>query len=149
MTTILKPVPAVGSVCFKGNQVILVRRGHPPGAGEWSIPGGRIEFGEPAETASLRELREETGVNAELLTLIEIVEHIPETPYRADPDNHFVIIEYLTRWISGDPVAGDDARDARFVPLSELDKFGLSEEARRVILKGYDLMQAIELKGMQ
>lgn len=149
MINALKPIPAVGSVCFRDNQVILVRRRNPPRAGEWSIPGGRIEFGEPAHDAAIRELQEETGVVAKALTLIEVIEHISGNEDGAQPQHHFVILDFLVEWLSGDPVANDDALEARFVELSELDQFGLSGEARRVILKGYDLMQDILAEGMQ
>ena len=59
------PIPAVGVVCFRGDDVLLIKRGAPPRAGEWSLPGGRIEFGERAADAALRELREETGWQAQ------------------------------------------------------------------------------------
>ncbi|MEM7492919.1 MAG: NUDIX hydrolase [Pseudomonadota bacterium] len=149
MINVLGPIPAVGSVCFRDNQVILVRRRNPPRAGEWSIPGGRIEFGEPAHAAAIRELQEETGVVAKTLTLIEIIEHISGNDVDTEPEYHFVILDFLLEWVSGDPVADDDALEARFVDLSDLDVFGLSDEARRVILKGYDLMQDILAEGMQ
>ena len=65
------PTPAVGVVCLKGDEVLLIRRGTPPRQGEWSLPGGRIEPGERLADAALRELREETDVEAELIGLIE------------------------------------------------------------------------------
>ena len=67
------PVPAVGVVCLRGDEVLLIRRGQPPRVGEWSLPGGRLEWGETTADAALRELREETGVEAELAGLIDVV----------------------------------------------------------------------------
>ncbi|MEM1086146.1 MAG: NUDIX hydrolase [Pseudomonadota bacterium] len=141
MTKPVHPVPAVGCVCFRGNEVLLVRRGQAPREGEWSIPGGRIEFGETAKTAVMRELTEETGVQADLIALIDVVDAIFEAEPVTDTAIHYVLIDYLARWISGDPIAADDVTDARFVKLSQLEQFGVWDETRRIILKGYSLLQ--------
>lgn len=122
------PVPAVGVVCLRGDCVLLIRRGTPPRAGEWSLPGGRIEPGERAMDAALRELREETGVEAEITGLIDVVDGLfPEA------GRHYLLIDYAARWVSGEPVAGDDALEARFVALDEVDGLIDWSETRRVI----------------
>ena len=122
------PVPAVGVVCIREGEVLLIRRGKPPRAGEWSLPGGRIEPGERAVDAALRELREETGVEAEILGLVDVVDGIfPEAGM------HYVLIDYAARWLSGKPVAGDDAAEARFVPIAEIDALIDWSETRRII----------------
>ena len=122
------PVPAAGVVCLRGDTVLLVRRGRPPRMGEWSLPGGRIEPGERAIDAALRELREETGVEAEITGLIDVVDGLfPES------GRHYVLIDYAARWLSGEPVAGDDAAEARFVPLDDIDALVAWSETRRVI----------------
>jgi 8-oxo-dGTP diphosphatase len=119
-----RPVPCVGVVCLRGPEVLLIKRGKPPREGQWSIPGGRMEWGETVRDAALRELREETGVEAELLGLIEVLDHISE-------HGHAVLIDFAARWTSGDVVAGDDAADARFFPLEEAcAKVGWSETER-------------------
>ena len=123
-----RPVPAVGVVCLRGDEVLLIRRGRPPRVGEWSLPGGRIEWGERAEDAALRELREETGVEGRLTGLIAVVDGI----FPAD-GRHYLLVDYAAEWVSGDPVAGDDAADAAFVPLSALDAYVAWSETRRVI----------------
>jgi len=128
------PIPAVGVVCIRGQDVLLIRRGKPPRAGEWSLPGGRIEPGERAVDAAVRELREETGVEAELLGLIDVVDGIfPEAGM------HYVLIDYAARWLSGEPVAGDDAAEARFVPLGEVDALIDWSETRRIIREALEL----------
>ncbi len=104
----------------------MIRRGKPPRLGQWSIPGGRIERDEGVGAAALRELREETGVEAELLGLVDVVDYIT-------PERHYVLIDYAARWRSGDPVAGDDAAEAAFYPLSGLSDLGLWDETLRVI----------------
>lgn len=122
------PVPAVGVVCLRGDSVLLIRRGTPPRQGEWSLPGGRIEPGERAVEAALRELREETGVEAAITGLIDVVDGLfPEA------GRHYVLIDYAARWVSGEPVAGDDALEARFVTLDEVESLIEWSETRRII----------------
>ena len=122
------PVPCVGVVCLRGDAVLLIRRGRPPKQGEWSLPGGRIEPGERAIDAALRELREETGVEAEITGLIDVVDGLfPEA------GRHYVLIDYAARWLAGEAVPGDDALEARFVPLDRVEALIDWDETRRVI----------------
>ena len=126
--TLPNPIPAVGVVCLRGDEVLLIRRGTPPRQGEWSLPGGRIEPGERAVDAALRELREETGVEAVISGLIDVVDGLfPEA------GRHYVLIDYAARWLSGEPVAGDDAAEARFVALDEVEGLVDWSETRRII----------------
>jgi 8-oxo-dGTP diphosphatase len=128
-----QPVAAVGVVCLRGTEVLLIRRGKPPRQGEWSLPGGRIEWGETAAAAALRELREETGVEAELIGLVDVVDSILASRQSGDVWGHYVLVDYAARWLRGEPIAGDDAADARFVPLAEIDTLGLWDETMRII----------------
>jgi 8-oxo-dGTP diphosphatase len=121
-----RPVAAAGVVCFRGEDVLLIRRGTPPREGQWSLPGGRIEFGERAADAALRELREETGCAGEIVGLIDVVDGLME-------DRHYVLIDYAVRWISGEPRAGDDAQEAAFVAPGELPQLGMWTETLRII----------------
>ena len=122
------PVPCVGIVCLRGDEVLLIRRGRPPRQNEWSLPGGRIEPGERAVDAALRELREETGIEAEIVGLVDVVDGVfPEAGW------HYVLIDYAARWLSGEPVAGDDAAEARFAPLAEAEVLVEWAETRRII----------------
>jgi ADP-ribose pyrophosphatase YjhB (NUDIX family) len=119
-------------VLFRGEDVLLVRRGHPPSAGVWSIPGGTQELGETAEDAARRELREETGLTAGPLTFtatVDIITRDPEGRVRF----HYTVLDYAARWTGGEPVAGDDADDARFFTPAELTALPLWSETRRVI----------------
>jgi 8-oxo-dGTP diphosphatase len=122
------PVPAVGVVCLRGDEVLLIRRGAPPRLGEWSLPGGRIEPGEGVRAAALRELHEETGVEARLTGLIDVVDGI-----FPDAGRHYVLIDFVAEWISGEPVAGDDAADAAFVPVQRALELVTWSETRRII----------------
>ena len=112
------PVPTVGVVCLRGDQVLLIKRGSAPRLGQWSLPGGRLEWGETTAVAALRELVEETGVQARLLGLVDVVDGL-FTSAAGETTRHYLMIDYAARWISGEPVAGDDAADARFVSRDE------------------------------
>jgi len=108
-----RPTPTVGVICFRGDEVLIIKRGKPPRHGDWSIPGGRLEWNEPVKACALRELKEETGVEAELLGLVDVLDGL------FGEGRHYVLIDYVARWISGEPVAGDDAAEAQFVPVAD------------------------------
>ena len=129
----VKRTDCVGVVCIRGQDVLLIQRGTAPRKGEWSIPGGRIEAGETEAQAALRELSEETAVTADLLTKI--------TALDADFEGfHYRLHDYLARWTSGEPKAGDDADKACFIPLAEIDTLGMWPETTRIIREGYAKM---------
>lgn len=126
------PIAGAGAVCFRGDAVLLVKRGNAPLEGRWSIPGGRIEWGETAAQAALRELTEETGVHAELCGLIDVIDAlIPGPP--GEIDAHYLIVDYAARWIAGEPIAGDDAAEARFFAAEDLAGLNLTANTQRVI----------------
>ncbi|MEM9988898.1 MAG: NUDIX hydrolase [Pseudomonadota bacterium] len=106
---------AVGAVILKDQDVLLIKRGRAPFLGHWSIPGGKVDFGESLETALHREIKEETGVTIKTLGLINAFEALPEH----EGDRHFVMIDYACAYVSGDVRAGDDAMEAAFFPLPE------------------------------
>lgn len=131
--TNIERTDCVGVVCLKGDSVLLIQRGTAPRQGEWSIPGGRIDPGETEAQAALRELTEETSVNAELLTKITVL--------NADFEGfHYRLHDYLARWTGGQPIAGDDAAQARFVPLDQIETLGMWPETVRVIREGHEKM---------
>ena len=142
----LRPVPAVGVVCFRDEQVLLIRRGTPPKQGEWSLPGGRVEPGEPVRSAALRELKEETAVDAELIDLIDVVDAIFENRTGDLITRHYVLIDFLATWRAGEPKSGDDAADARFFHLSELSSLQMWDETLRVIDAAADRLR-LEREG--
>ena len=108
----------------------MIRRGRPPRLGEWSIPGGKVMRGETLAQAALRELAEETGVRATISHLVEVYEII-------EPDFHYILIDYAADWISGDPRPGDDAVEARFMPLEEALQSVVQQDLRDVLLKAF------------
>ncbi len=100
----------VGGVIVRDGNLLLILRGRPPGAGLWSIPGGRVEPGESDTEALARELREETGLAVAVGALLGSVEI-----------SGFDVHDYLCTVTGGRLAAGDDAADARWVPLAEVE----------------------------
>ncbi len=137
-----RPVPTVGVVCLKGDQVLLIKRGTPPRLGQWSLPGGRIEWGEAVDAAALRELKEETGVEAELTGLLDVVDGVFTSRETGETTRHYVMIDYAARWTGGEPKAGDDAADARFFTRDEAMAAVEWDETRRVIEQAFNRIAA-------
>ena len=110
------PRCGASAAIFRGTEVLLVERGKGPLRGLWSLPGGHIEPGEAARAAALREVREETGVEAEIAGLLDIHEVL-----RHDDGGrltaHYLLVVFFGRWLGGEPAPGDDAAAARFVPV--------------------------------
>lgn len=112
--------------------VLLIRRAKEPRKGQWSLPGGKLEFGETLIEGVQREVREETELEVEILGLIDVAETIRDASVGA-ADDHFVLIDYGARVISGTAVAASDAAEARWFALEELDTLPLWSEMRRII----------------
>ena len=114
-----KPTLAASIACFRDGKALIARRGRAPNQGLWSLPGGRIEFGETAAEAARRELLEETGVTAEVLGLAEIVEAIAHDEMGA-ATRHAVILAYAGRWTSGEPLTGEEALEIAWASPQEI-----------------------------
>jgi len=114
------PVCAVGAFVFDGDRVLVIQRAKPPGAGLWSVPGGKLEAGETLAQAVAREVREETGLVVEVGPLACVVE-------RMGDGFHYVILDYLARAIGGTLGAASDARAARWATPDDLAQLPLTE----------------------
>jgi 8-oxo-dGTP diphosphatase len=118
------PTLAVGAVALRGRELLLVRRGHGPAAGRWSVPGGRVHFGEDLREAAVRELAEETGLEGVVSSFLGWVERIGAE--EGAEAHHFVILDFMVDVLDpAVPVAGDDAAEAAWVPFDELSDLGL------------------------
>ena len=132
-----RPIVAVGAVILDGDRVLLVQRGQEPLKGEWSLPGGAVELGETLEEAVVREVREETSLEVAVGAVVEVFDSIRrDAGGRAE--YHYVIIDYACRVRGGAPTAavrGSDAADVRWVPLAEIEQYGVTSTAIAVIRK--------------
>ena len=116
-----RPELCVGAIAIDDDQILLVRRGRGPAQGEWSVPGGRVEAGETLAEAVVRELAEETGLEGVCDSLAGWVERVGE-------GYHYVILDFHVTIIEGsEPVAGDDAAEVAWVPLSQVTDLRLVE----------------------
>lgn len=127
-----RPFCGVGVVCFKDDHVLLVKRAKPPIRWEWSIPGGGQELGETTRETALRELKEETNIDARLIGLVDVVDSVSEDE-NGVIQFHYTLVDFAAEWVAGDPVADDDVSDARWAPLAEIDTLGLWSETIRII----------------
>lgn len=113
------PVLSVGCVAVYDGNLLMVRRGHGPAAGRWAVPGGKVEPGEMLVEAVRREMHEETGLECICGDLVGWVELIDER-------HHFVIMDFeVTVLDNSDPVAGDDAAEALWVPVGDVAELDL------------------------
>lgn len=135
------PRPAASAAIFRDGLVLLVERGKGALPGTWSLPGGHIEPGERAREAALREVGEETGIEAEILGLTDVHDVLIQSA-EGQLTAHYVLSVYFGRWISGEPVAGDDVASARFVRLDDLDSYRLTPGARPIIARAWELLAA-------
>jgi 8-oxo-dGTP diphosphatase len=134
------PRAGASAVIFRGDEVLLVERGEGAARGLWSLPGGHIEPGETRVAAAARELKEETGVEAAILGLVDTIDFIIRDA-SGQLVAHYLIAAHYGAWRSGEPVAASDSRDARFVPLADLGTYRLTDGAVQVIESARKLLQ--------
>src|SRR5580692_6135218 len=138
-----QPLVGVGGVVIDNGRALLIRRAGPPLEGQWSIPGGMLELGETLTQGVARELAEETGLEVNVVELIEVFERIFPAPPNADgtpgdasrPQYHFVILDYLCELRGGTLCAASDALEFAWASEEELVKFDLTVAAARVLRK--------------
>ena len=131
----------VGGVVTRDGRALIIRRGHEPRKGEWSLPGGLVELGERLVDAVRREISEETGLDVAVGPMVETFDRV-----HRDPEGrvrfHFVIVDYLCVARGGAAVAGSDAEAVAWVTSEELDAYGVNPHAAAVIRKGLAMAAA-------
>ena len=130
------PQVGVGAIVFHQERVLLVKRGRPPNAGQWAIPGGRVRFGESLQQAAEREILEETGITIRAREPVYAFDVIQQ-----DENNqcqlHYVVVDLAADYLSGEPLAGDDASDAAWVSADELGSLPVNPLTLELLHKQY------------
>ena len=138
-----RPVVGVGGVVIENGRALLIKRGSEPLLGQWSIPGGTLELGESLQEGVARELLEETGLEVQVLDMIEAFDRIfldlaaPDAEKRSRPKYHYVIVDYLCERLGGEAQAGSDVTDIAYATEGELEKFHMTATATRVLLRAF------------
>lgn len=127
-----RPIVGVGAVVWRGERFLLVRRGKEPRKGQWSIPGGAQKLGETVHAAARREVLEETGLQVEVLGLVDVVDAITGDEAGA-VEYHYTLIDILAESPRGEPQAGGDAAAVAWFCLGDLPALGLWSETERII----------------
>ena len=120
------PILAASTCVFRGQDVLLVKRGQAFGRGLWSLPGGKVEYGETAEAAALRELGEETGVSASIVGTAGQYEIVAG-------QMHYLITCFAALHLNGEPSAASDSAEARFVAPEALGGLPLAPHTYEAI----------------
>jgi 8-oxo-dGTP diphosphatase len=132
------PQLAVSAAIFRDDKVLLVRRARSPAKGFYSLPGGRVEFGESLHTALHREVDEETALKIEIVDLAGWREMLPT----AAGGGHYLIMSFATRWSSGEPVLNDELDDFRWLPPDALGDLQMTGGLQEVIQSARRLLRA-------
>jgi 8-oxo-dGTP diphosphatase len=132
------PQLAVSAAIFRDDRILLVRRARSPAKGLYSLPGGRVEFGEALHTALHREVDEETALKIEIAGLAGWREVLPETA----GGGHYLIMSFAARWLAGEPVLNEELDDFRWLVPDGLGDLKLTPGLQPVIQSARRLVRA-------
>ncbi len=124
-----QPIVGVGAVIVYEGKIVLVKRGNEPSRGKWTIPGGLVELAESPEQAVIRETKEETDLDVENPSLIDVVSNV-DLDEKGRVKYHYIIIDYLMHVKGGTIKAGSDAVELLWVPFDEVEGFDLTASFR-------------------
>ena len=129
-----RPFIAVGTIVVRDGRVLLAQRRKEPSYGLWSLPGGAVELGEPLKVAAARETREECDIEIEITDVLEVVERMVR-----DSDGrvqfHYVIVDYLARWASGELRPSEEVLEARWVSPDDFPQYQVTRGTSEVVLR--------------
>ena len=126
------PLVGVGTVTIKNGKILLVKRAFDPGAGKWSIPGGLVEVGEKLSEAATRETEEETGIQVEILELINVFDMI-DLDDAKEVKYHYVLVDFLSKPIGGKERVCDEVTEIKWVTFDEAKVMDLTRTARKAL----------------
>ncbi len=130
-----RPLIGVGVIVFKDERVLLIRRGKPPRAGQWSLPGGRQRLGETVRETAAREVREETGCEVEVTALLDVLDSLTRDAAGAI-EYHYTLVDFLAEWRGGEAQAAGDAAEVVWADPDALEPYELWSETLRLIALG-------------
>ncbi len=133
-----RPQLAVSAAIFRNGKVLLVRRARSPGKGFYSLPGGRVEFGESLHQALSREVDEETGLKIDIVGLASWREVLPA----AGGGGHYLIMSFAARWRANEPVLNDEHDDFKWLPAAALGDLKLTGGLPEVLQAAERLIKA-------
>ncbi|HEX7564607.1 MAG TPA: NUDIX hydrolase [Bradyrhizobium sp.] len=132
------PQLAVSAAIFRDDKILLVRRARSPAKGFYSLPGGRVEFGETLHVALHREVGEETALKIEIAGLAGWREVLPETA----GSGHYLIMSFAARWVAGEPLLNDELDDFRWLAPDGLGDLEVTAGLQPVIQSARRLLRA-------
>jgi len=136
----LRPIVGVGAIILDEENVLIVRRGQPPKMGAWSIPGGGVHLGEDLEEACIREVKEETGLDVEILSEGRVLNRVTRDEW-GRVQFHYVLIDFVCRPTGGTLQAASDISEARWVPLCEVSSLSpMTSGTAEFILESIDAL---------
>jgi mutator protein MutT len=138
-----QPIVGVGVVIIRDGKILLERRKNEPGRGQWSIPGGLVELGESAKETAVREVKEETGLEVESPTLIDVVDNVTQD-INGEVKYHFVILDYFAKLKRGELKAMSDAAELRWVQLNSVENYDLTKTIREFFVKNKQKLEELD-----
>ena len=137
-----RPLIGVGVVVLRAENVLMIQRSKPPHVGGWSLPGGAQKLGETVYEAAIREVKEETNIEVQVMGLIDVVDSIHPDKFGA-VKYHYTLVDVLARSLGGVLAPGDDAFDAEWVATQDIAGMELWSETKRIIQLATEMADAI------